>query len=275
MSVAREGPAGRPAPTAGRPGKVWFVGAGPGSHDLLTVRALRVLARADVVLHDALVPAQILRWAPAAVLVPVGKRCDRPSTGQRDIDRALVEAARRHASVVRLKGGDPAVFGRLDEEIDALQAAGIAWEVVPGVTAASAAAAAAGQSLTRRGDARRVTIVTPRNGRGEPDNDRWADGLDEHGTIVLYMAGRVAASCAQVLLDRGFGPDVPVVAVRAASLPGQDVRWTTLAGMRAGFFDDGQPVALLVGRALTDRRRAAVRSGATPRRPTRTEPAMF
>jgi uroporphyrin-III C-methyltransferase len=246
---------------AGCPGKVWFVGAGPGSEDLLTVRALRVLARADVVLHDALVPAQILRWARAAVLVAVGKRCDRPSAGQRDIDRALVAAARRHASVVRLKGGDPAVFGRLDEEIDALQAAGIPWEVVPGVTAASAAAAAAGQSLTRRGDARRVTIVTPRTGRGQLDNDCWADGLDEHGTVVLYMAGRVAASCAQVLLDRGFGPDVPVVAVRAASLPRQDVRWTTLAGMRSGFFDDGQPVALLIGRALADRRPAAAHRG--------------
>jgi uroporphyrin-III C-methyltransferase len=235
-------------------GKVWFVGAGPGSADLLTVRAIRTMARADVVLHDALMTDEVLDWAPAARLVPVGKRCDRASTGQAWIGRALVDAARRHAVVVRLKGGDPTVFGRLDEEIDALDAAGIEWEIVPGVTAAGAAAAAAGHSLTRRGVARRLDIVTPRIARDddrEPDGAGWADGLHPGGTVVLYMAGRIASACARVLLARGFGTDTPAVAVRGASWPTQAVERHTLGGLAcAGLAIDDRPVVLLVGRAL-------------------------
>jgi uroporphyrin-III C-methyltransferase len=247
-------PAERPVAT----GKVWFVGAGPGAADLLTVRAIRVLARADVVLYDALLMAEVLDWAPAADLIAVGKRCDGAAAEQVWIDRALVDAARRHAVVVRLKGGDPTVFGRLDEEIDALEAAGIDWEIVPGITAAGAAAAAAGHSLTRRGIARRLDIVTPRIGRGAPGEEGdagWLEGLSPSGTVVLYMAGRVAGRCARALTARGFPPDTPAVAVRAASWAGQAIERTTLAALAAGGLSvDDRPVVLLVGRAVTDRR---------------------
>ncbi len=268
-------PAGQPVAT----GKVWFVGAGPGAADLLTVRAIRVLARADVVLHDALLTDAVLEWAPAADLIAVGKRCDGASAEQAWIDRALVDAARRHAVVVRLKGGDPTVFGRLDEEIDALEAAGIDWEIVPGITAAGAAAAAAGHSLTRRGVARRLDIVTPRVGRGEPGHDGdagagWAEGLSPAGTVVLYMAGRLAGRCARTLCARGFPADTPAVAVRAASWPGQSVERTTLGALAAGGLEvDDRPVVLLVGWAMADRRAIAAARRRLHVRPTEAEPA--
>ena len=118
--------------------RVYFVGAGPGAADLLTLRAVRVLARGDYVLHDALVEASVLELAPRAQRIAVGKRAQRPSTAQRFINKTLVDCARKASCVVRLKGGDPSVFGRLDEEMQALRAAGIAFEVVPGITAASA-----------------------------------------------------------------------------------------------------------------------------------------
>ncbi len=246
-------------------GRVFFVGAGPGAADLLTVRAIRVLGRADVVLHDALMTDEVLDWAPGAELIPVGKRCDGASAEQAWIDRALVDAARRHAVVVRLKGGDPTVFGRLDEEIDALDAAGVRWEIVPGITAASAAAAQAGHSLTRRGIARRVDIVTPRVGRGESghgddrDDGDWAEDLSPSGTVVLYMAGRIAGQCARTLLARGFPGGTPVVAVRAASWPGAATERTTLAALAAaGLPVDARPVVLLLGQALGSRPAAEV-----------------
>ena len=270
-------PAGQPVAT----GKVWFVGAGPGAADLLTVRAIRVLARADVVLHDALLTAEMLDWAPAADLIAVGKRCDGASAEQAWIDRALVDAARRHAVVVRLKGGDPTVFGRLDEEIDALEAAGIDWEIVPGITAAGAAAAAAGHSLTRRGVARRLDIVTPRVGRGEPGQGDdtgadWADGLSPTGTVVLYMAGRVAGRCARTLCARGFPADTPAVAVRAASWAGQSVERTTLGTLAAGGLEvDDRPVVLLVGRAMADRGAIAAARRQVHVRPAAAEPTRL
>ncbi|MCA3180287.1 MAG: uroporphyrinogen-III C-methyltransferase [Burkholderiaceae bacterium] len=246
-------------------GRVFFVGAGPGAADLLTVRAIRVLGRADVVLHDALMTDEVLDWAPGAELIPVGKRCDGASAEQAWIDRALVDAARRHAVVVRLKGGDPTVFGRLDEEIDALDAAGVRWEIVPGITAASAAAAQAGHSLTRRGIARRVDIVTPRVGRGESghgdgrDDGDWAEDLSPSGTVVLYMAGRIAGQCARTLLARGFPGGTPVVAVRAASWPGAATERTTLTALAAaGLPVDARPVVLLLGQALGSRPAAEV-----------------
>ncbi|MFO0459620.1 MAG: uroporphyrinogen-III C-methyltransferase [Burkholderiales bacterium] len=246
-------------------GRVFFVGAGPGAADLLTLRAIRVLGRADVVLHDALMTDEVLDWAPGAELIPVGKRCDGASAEQAWIDRALVDAARRHAVVVRLKGGDPTVFGRLDEEIDALDAAGVRWEIVPGITAASAAAAQAGHSLTRRGIARRVDIVTPRVGRGESghgdgrDDGDWAEDLSPSGTVVLYMAGRIAGQCARTLLARGFPGGTPVVAVRAASWPGAATERTTLTALAAaGLPVDARPVVLLLGQALGSRPAAEV-----------------
>src|SRR6266576_176053 len=140
--------------------KVYLVGAGPGAPDLLTLRAARLLESADIVFHDALVHPATLALAQRARLVDVGKRYGRISPEQRIINRALVEAARTHAIVVRLKGGDPMLFGRAQEEIDALACAGVDCEVVPGVTAALAAAASLKVSLTRRGVARNVAFVT-------------------------------------------------------------------------------------------------------------------
>jgi len=234
-------------------GKVWFVGAGPGAADLLTVRAIRLLGQADIVLHDALLIEDMLEWAPHAQHVAVGKRCDLRSMAQADIDQALVQAASTHRVVVRLKGGDPSVFGRLDEEIDALDAAGIEWEIVPGVTAASAAAAAAGHSLTRRGVARRLQIVTPRIGRGETDEGagEWARGLDPGATVVLYMAGRIARVCAREMLARGFVPDTPVVVVRGASWPTEQIERMTLSELAlCGLAVDDRPIVVLAGFAL-------------------------
>lgn len=246
----RYGASGVGAPT----GKVWFVGAGPGAADLLTVRAIRVLACADVVLHDALLSDEVLGWARSAQRVSVGKRCGRPSTPQDEIGRLLIAHAQAHAQVVRLKGGDPGVFGRLDEEIEALDAAGIPWEIVPGVTAASTAAAAAGHSLTRREVARHLTIATPRVARNGQMAAGWADGIDPKGTAVLYMAGGLAAQSAAALLDRGFALATPVVAVHAASWPDEQVSRTTLGALsRNGLSPDPRPVVLMVGQAVAVR----------------------
>ena len=233
----------------GSSGKGWFVGAGPGAVDLLTVRAQNLLAGADFVLFDALIGAEILQLAPQARQRSVGKRFGSASTDQAEIDRLLVQAARDHAQVVRLKGGDPTVFGRLDEEIDALNAAGIAWEIVPGVTAATAAAAALGRSLTRRGRARRVVIATPRTGRGEPPNQRWAAELDPADTVVLYMAAHVAQESASALLAEGFASATAAAVVYAASRSDQTLQRTTLGELDGGAIAEpaiGERPALLV-----------------------------
>src|ERR1700682_3675033 len=158
-------------------GKVYLVGAGPGAPDLLTLRAARLLEAADVVLHDALVHPDTLALARRARRIDVGKRYGKVSTEQRFINRALIEAARTPGVVVRLKGGDPMIFGRAQEELDALAAAGVDCEVVPGITAALAAAATLGVSLTRRGIARTVAFLTPRVGRGETASEWLRGGL--------------------------------------------------------------------------------------------------
>lgn len=249
---------GRPGERQHAAAKVWFVGAGPGAADLLTVRALRVLAMADVVLHDALITDELVQMAPRARHVPVGKRCGLPSPTQTQIGELLLEHAAAGGVIVRLKGGDPAVFGRLDEEIAVLEAAGIDWEVVPGVTAASAAAAAAGHSLTRRGLARQVTIATPRVARDGAMAADWAEGLSPQGTVVIYMAGRLSAQCARHLLVRGFCAETPVVTVHAASWPEETVQRLTLGALAlAPLGSDSRPVVIMVGEALKQRFPAA------------------
>lgn len=231
--------------------RVHLVGAGPGDPDLLTVKAVRLLRRADVVLHDALVGEAILALAPQARLIDVGKRAGRPSMAQRFINRVLVASARRHACVVRLKGGDPAVFGRLDEETQALRQAGIAFEVVPGVTAASAAAAALGTSLTLRNVARSVSFVTPRvaaESHADPARIAAAEGQD---TLVVYMAGAMIGALGAQLIARGRAARTPLAVIENASLPSQRVWRGTLgsAGDWTGPVDGG-PVLLLVGDAI-------------------------
>ncbi len=209
--------------TAANHGRVFLVGAGPGAPDLLTLRALRLLQQADIVLHDALVHPETLALASKARLVQVGKRCGRHATAQSFINKRLVDAARRYACVVRLKGGDPMLFGRAQEELDALAAAGITAEVVPGITAAVAASAALGVSLTRRGLSRHVCMVTPRVAQDPSavsDND-WVSPLLLNDTAVIYMGATQAAAIASTLIARGKPATTPLAVVQNASLPTQ------------------------------------------------------
>jgi uroporphyrin-III C-methyltransferase len=201
-------------------GTVYLVGAGPGAPDLLTLRAADLLRRADIVFHDALVHADTLALAEKAETIAVGKRCGRHSTAQRFINKRLIDAAHRYAIVVRLKGGDPMLFGRAQEEIDALEQAGIECVVVPGITAALAASADLGISLTRRGMSRNVTFITPRTGKGEDPHD-WARSALAADTCAIYMGVGEAAQIAATLMERGASPGLPVVVVENASLPDQ------------------------------------------------------
>ena len=173
-------------------GKVYLVGAGPGASDLVTLRGAEILKRADIVFHDALVHPETLALAARAQKIAVGKRCGKFATAQQFINKRLVDAGRKHRVVVRLKGGDPMLFGRAQEEIAALEAAGVPYEVVPGVTSALAAAAEAGISLTQRGLARSVAFVTPRVGEGERPSD-WAKIAAAADTAVIYMGAGQAA----------------------------------------------------------------------------------
>jgi uroporphyrin-III C-methyltransferase len=212
-------------------GKVYLIGAGPGAADLITLRGAELLKRADIVFYDALVHPDTLALAPNARLIAVGKRCSRISTDQRFINRNLVEAAAKYGIVVRLKGGDPMLFGRAQEEIDALEAAGVSYEVVAGVTSALAASAELGVSLTRRGVSRSVTFVTPRVGEGEGVTD-WTASVTSADTAVLYMAAGQAAEIAGILERRGMPASTPVIIVENASLPGARQFGTTLRGLR-------------------------------------------
>jgi len=201
-------------------GTVYLVGAGPGAPDLLTLRAAELLRRADIVFYDALVHPDTIALADKAEKIAVGKRCGRHSTAQRFINKRLVDAAHTHAVVVRLKGGDPMLFGRAQEEIDALEQNSIQYQIVPGITAALAASAAVGTSMTRRGLSRNVTFVTPRRGAGEEGHD-WAHSALAADTCAIYMGVGEAAQIAATLMSRGASPDLPVVIVESASLPGE------------------------------------------------------
>lgn len=210
-------------------GTVYLVGAGPGAPDLITVRGAELLRRADIVFYDALVHPETLTLAPAARKLAVGKRCGRHTTAQRFINKRLIDAARVHRTVVRLKGGDPMLFGRAQEEIEALAAAGVRCEIVPGVTAALAASAHAGVSLTCRGVSRSVAFVTPRVGDGETRRHDWAATVAAADTAVVYMGAQEAPAITAALLERGMSPDLPVVVVENASLPSATRHVLTLA----------------------------------------------
>jgi uroporphyrin-III C-methyltransferase len=198
-------------------GTVYLVGAGPGAADLLTLRAARLLGEADIVFHDALVPAEILELAPRAEKIAVGKRCGRHSTAQRFINKRLADAAQKHRVVVRLKGGDPMLFGRAHEELDYLQKQKIRAEVVPGITAALAASADLQVSLTRRGISRSVVFATTRAAEGEAPSG-WVRAIAAADTGVLYMASRDAAQVKAELLAAGMRADLPVAVAENASL---------------------------------------------------------
>jgi uroporphyrin-III C-methyltransferase len=233
-------------------GTVYLVGAGPGAADLLTLRAARLLEHADIVFHDALVHPDTLALARKAELVAVGKRCGKRSTAQRFINKRLIDAARRHRIVVRLKGGDPMLFGRAQEEIDALREAGIAVEVVPGISAAFAASAMLGQSLTERGRSRSVALVTPRVGESEPMHD-WTRAARGADTVAMYMAAHQAEAISEGLQDAGLPAAHPVVLVENASLPDGRVipaRLDTLAQSAAQL--GSGPALLLIGAVYED-----------------------
>lgn len=233
-------------------GKVYLVGAGPGSPDLLTLRAARLLERADIVFHDALVQPETLALAGHAVKIAVGKRCGRHSTAQKFINKRLVDAAARFELVVRLKGGDPMLFGRAQEEIDGLRAAGIEFQVVPGVTAASAASADLGVSLTRRGRARSVCFVTPRTGTGEPGND-WARNVIAADTAVIYMGSGIADTICAALIERGQAGGTPVALVENASLPERRIAFGELRDLpRMAQGSGGGPVLVVLGEVLRE-----------------------
>jgi uroporphyrin-III C-methyltransferase len=228
-------------------GKVYLVGAGPGAADLLTLRAARLLASADVVFYDALVNPEIIAVAAKAQKIAVGKRCGRHSTAQRFINKRLVDAAQQFAVVVRLKGGDPMLFGRAQEEIDALRAAGVPVEVVPGVTAALAASADLAVSLTRRGVSRTAVFATPRVGEAEADN-AWVQSALRADTVAIYMGAGEAGSIAARLITGGKPAATPVVVVTDASLPTMRYRVSTLAGLpECAQALDGAPALILLG----------------------------
>jgi uroporphyrin-III C-methyltransferase len=213
-------------------GTVHLVGAGPGALGLLTLRAARLLGEADIVFHDALVSKEILALAAQAKLVAVGKRSGRFSTAQQFINKQLLDAAKRHRTVVRLKGGDPMLFGRAHEEIAFLKKNAIKVEIVPGVTAALAASAEMQISLTRRGEARSVTFVTPRVGKGERESS-WLKAALAADTVAIYMAAGEAEAIAKALINAGKPARTPVAIVESASLPNARVSFTTLQRLGA------------------------------------------
>jgi uroporphyrin-III C-methyltransferase len=232
-------------------GAVWLVGAGPGDPDLLTIKALKVLQAADVIVHDALVSEAILELAPpSARRISVAKRKSRHSYAQDDINAMVVAFARQGLTVARLKGGDPFIFGRGGEELEACRAEDIPCHVIPGVTAALAAGAAAGAPLTHRGLAQAVSFVTAHAGAGaEPDLD-WPSLARANHTVVIYMGLTRAAAIAARLIAAGRSPATPALIVENASLPEELRIVTTLAGLGAAADGLAGPALLIVGEAM-------------------------
>ena len=230
-------------------GKVYLVGAGPGAADLITVRGARILAQADVVLHDALVTADMLELAPQAERISVGKRSGQRSTAQLAINQLLVECATRYRNVVRLKGGDPMLFGRADEELQTLEAHGIEVEIVPGISTAFAAAAATRQPLTKRGIARSVAFFTSATAPQHADELAMPDS----DTLIQYMGGKEAIATARKLMAQGRSPDLPVVIVENCSLPEQSVTRMHLHELEQGLGERQGPVLVMIGEAMASR----------------------
>lgn len=229
-------------PGATEMGRVIFIGAGPGAADLITLRGARLLATAEVVLHDALVDPALRALAPIARWESVGKRGYEPSTAQVAINALLVRYATSYGTVVRLKGGDPSVFGRLEEELEAMAQAGLETEVVPGVTAALAAAAAAQRPLTRRGRGRSVSLSTAVTHEHRLEGGRHAD------TEVFYMAGKRLAALSRRLRQQGWPGDTPAMVVSRAGWPDQLRTEHALAQLgRAALLHGGRPAVVTLG----------------------------
>jgi uroporphyrin-III C-methyltransferase len=214
-------------------GFVSFVGSGPGDPELLTLKAVARLKAAEAVLFDDLSSAAMLGHVrPGAELVAVGKRAGRPSPRQDHVSRLLVDYATGGARVVRLKSGDPGIFGRLEEEVTACRAADIGFEIIPGVSSASAAAAAAGIPLTRRLSARRVQFLTGHDVRGAlPEGMRMAALADPEATTVVFMPRRTFAELAGLLIAAGLPPQTPALLAENVSHPDQALTWSSVGGL--------------------------------------------
>jgi uroporphyrin-III C-methyltransferase len=241
-------------------GKVFLVGAGPGAADLITVRGAKILAKADIVFHDALVEAEMLALCPQAQLVAVGKRCGKLSSAQQFINKRLIDAAHKYQIVVRLKGGDPMLFGRADEEITALKEADIEVEVVPGITAALAGAASLQQSLTLRGISRSVAFITLAQATENTSNQNQKIvqpiSNPSADTLVYYMGRKDAAKIAQQLIREGknHSANTPVHILEAVSTKHERLWSSTFAELANGnandWFDAQSPALIMIGEAL-------------------------
>jgi uroporphyrin-III C-methyltransferase len=242
---------------------VWLVGAGPGDPELLTLKAARLIAAAEIIFYDALVGPGILYLAnPKAELVSVGKRSGRHSKDQGSINDLLLEAARSGKRVVRLKGGDPSIFGRSTEEIEHLVRHGIAVEICPGITAASAAAASGRTSLTLRGSARKLTLVTAHARAGEALDLDWVGLASADATLAIYMGRAAAGDIARELIAAGRAPDTPVMVAVNVSLPNERLirgRLSALAFL-VRTIGERDPALLLIGEAVAAIGMDAVRS---------------
>ena len=235
------------------PGEVWLVGAGPGDPDLLTRKAEKLIAAAEIVFYDALVGPGVLDLIPEGVeRVSVGKRSGRHSKAQESINDLLLAAAKAGKRVVRLKGGDPSVFGRSSEEMEHLAADGIRFHICPGITTASAAAASGSASLTLRGKARGLTLVTAHLKAGEPLKLDWEALARPGGTLGIYMGRAAAGQISRQLIAAGRDPETPVMVAVNVSLPTERLirgKLSALAFLVATISDE-DPTLLLIGEAV-------------------------
>ena len=250
-----------------RTGRVTLVGAGPGDPELLTLKAVRALQLATVILYDDLVGPEVLELARReARRIAVGKAGKGPSCKQSDINEQLVALALAGETVVRLKGGDPLVFGRATEEIDACRAAGIEVQIVPGISAAQGAAAALGFSLTERGHARRIQFVTGHGADGKlPRDIDWSAIADPAVTTILYMPRGTLAEFSIAAIAAGLAPDTPAIAIASATLPEQAHVAATLASLdvAAQGLLPRRPVLAIIGQVARDRSAVAAVAAAT------------
>lgn len=253
-----------------QPGRVRLVGAGPGPADLMTVRALRAVQGAKVVLYDALISEEVLALAPSACLkIQTGKRAGKTSMKQETINRLMLRLARRGLDVVRLKGGDPSIFGRVGEEMAFLAGHGVGTEVIPGVTAASAAAAQFGFPLTHRSEARRLLIATATVTEGALADGGWDAAADPQTTLALYMGRDRIAAVAARLAAQGRSADTPAIAIENAGHPHARGIASTLGGLAAAVEAAAPtgPVVLLIGEVAA--RATVAQAPSMPRRLTR------
>lgn len=230
-------------------GRVTLVGAGPGDPDLLTIKAVRALQAADIILFDALVSQEVLNFArQTAKRMLVGKRGHRPSCKQEDINDLMRKLALQGKNVVRLKCGDPVMFGRAGEEIEYLKQAGIAVDIVPGITSATAMAAHLGVSLTHRDQAHSVRFVTGHSRDGAlPEKLDWKGLADPETTLIIYMGGRTGAACAKRLIAEGLPPETPCVAVFSVSQSGEQRFAATLKDLESGKLETRSDKPVLIG----------------------------